>query len=223
MTSLPPRLTELTTSPEACDAAWKTCDSLPLSAPANRMAMNVTPAFPVMSAATATLTSAAVRPSALIALLKSALELWPRNCSPFMLSFWRVTPPNVLGRIASRLVSWLGSAMLGRAPLAAAAALWDGATLGSGDGEADGATEAAAAGAGVAVGAGVAEPPQATTRMAMAAEAASGPTRRRIGNPLCAFEAARRSSAAGPDQRRRLQDMRDCGRTEGSYRIWLLR
>src|SRR5664280_889020 len=89
MTSLPPRLTELTTSPEACDAAWKTCDSLPLSAPANRMAMNVTPAFPVMSAATATLTSAVVRPSALIALLKSALELWPRNCSPFMLSFVR--------------------------------------------------------------------------------------------------------------------------------------
>src|SRR5664279_2449009 len=147
MTSLPPRLTELTTSPEACDAAWKTCDSLLLSAPANRMAMNVTPAFPVMSAATATLTSAAVRPSALIALLKSALELWPRNCSPFMLSFWRVTPPNELGRTASRFVSWLGSPMLGRTPLAAAAALWDGATLGSGDGEADGATEAAAAGA----------------------------------------------------------------------------
>ena len=62
--------------------------------------------------------------------------------------------------------------MLGRAPLASAAVL----AAGEGDGSMDGATEAATDGA-AALGAGVAEPPQAATMIARAADAASGVNR----------------------------------------------
>jgi hypothetical protein len=95
-----------------------------------------------------------------------------------MLSFWSFAPPNVLGSKASRFVSSLGSEKLGRAPLASGAVLAADAALASGDGDAamdgsaDGATEAAAAGG--AVGDGVAELLHAATKMARAADAASG-------------------------------------------------
>jgi hypothetical protein len=95
-----------------------------------------------------------------------------------MLSFVSFAPPNVLGSSASRFVSSLGSVRLGIATLAAGAVLAAGAMLASGDGDAamdgstDGATEAAAAGG--AVGDGVAELLHAATKMARAADAASG-------------------------------------------------
>jgi hypothetical protein len=169
-------VTELVFSPDACEAAWKTWSSLLLSAPANRIARK--PTFPLGSSAIATLTSAAVRPRALSAFARSAFELWPRKSAPFMLSFVSFAPPNVLGSSASRFVSSLGSVRLGIATLAAGAVLAAGAMLASGDGDAamdgstDGATEAAAAGG--AVGDGVAEQLHAATKMARAADAASG-------------------------------------------------
>src|SRR5512140_24121 len=173
MTSLPPTLTEPTRSPVAWEAAWKTWSSLPLSAPAKRIAANEMSILPAGSAAIATLTSAAVRPSAAIAWSNAGFGLEPRNWAPFMLNFWSVAPPNVLGSSASRSLSALkdGSARLGSAPLASAPVLASGEGLGSGEG--DGATEGATDGA-ATLGAAVAEPPQAATMIARAAAAASG-------------------------------------------------
>src|SRR5450759_1106803 len=154
-------------SPDTCEAVWKTWRSLPLSAPANRMATNWTAA----STAAAMLTSLAFSPSAVTVLLKSDVGSWPRNCAPLKLCIRSVAPPNVLGSRASRPLSAFneGSAMLGRAPLAAGAVLSADAALASadGDGATDGATEAAVDGA-AALGAAVAEPPQAATKTAPA-------------------------------------------------------
>jgi hypothetical protein len=103
-----------------------------------------------------------------------------------MLNFVSLAPLNVLGSTASRFVSWFGSPMLGRAMLAAGAMLaaaaalasgdGDGTTDGSTDGATDGATEAATDGT-ATLGTAVAEPPQAATKTARAADAASGANR----------------------------------------------
>ena len=146
MTSLPPTLTEPTRSPDAWEAAWNTVSSLPLSAPAKRIAANKISILLVGSAAIATLTSAAVRPSAAIAWLNVGSGFEPRNWAPFMLNFWSVTPPNAVGSRASRSLWALrgGRAMLGSAPVASAAGLAAAKALASGesDGSTDGATDA---------------------------------------------------------------------------------
>src|SRR5450756_862325 len=163
-------------SPDTCEAVWKTWRSLPLSALANRMATNWTAA----STAAAMLTSLAFSPSAVTVLLKSDVGSWSRNCAPLKLIFWSGAPSNVLGSRASKSLSAVNEGMtkLGRAPLAAGAVLSAGVALASadGDGATDGATEAAADGA-AALGAAVAEPPQAATKTARTADAASGANR----------------------------------------------